>query len=132
MISKNLRQSVTFQASPHDIYEILMDPGKHSILTGSNVKVERKVGSRFSVYDGDIQGENLELIPDRKIIQSWRYADWPRNHYSKVTFSLKAASNGTLLSFRQTGIPEKYYEEIKQGWKDYYWNPMKKMLKKQK
>ncbi len=132
MISKNLRQSVTFQASPHEIYEILMDPQKHSALTGSTVKLERKVGTRFSVYDGDIHGENLELIPDRKIIQSWHYADWPENLYSKVTFSLKEASNGTLLSFRQIGIPQKYYEEIKQGWKDYYWNPMKEMLKKQK
>jgi activator of HSP90 ATPase len=132
MINKNLRQSVTFQASPHDIYEILMDPRKHSALTGSAVKLERKVGSKFSMYDGDIQGENLELIPDRKIIQSWRYADWPENHYSKVTFSLTEASNGTLLSFRQAGIPEKNYEEIKQGWKDYYWNPMKEMLKKPK
>jgi activator of HSP90 ATPase len=99
---------------------------------GSAVKVERKVGGRFSVYDGEIQGENLELIPDRKIVQSWRYADWPKDHYSKVTFLLTAEPNGTRLSFSQTGVPERHYEEIKQGWKDYYWNPLKETLRKQK
>jgi len=130
MISKNIRQSVTFKASPHEIYEILMDPQKHSALTGANVKIEKKIGSRFSIYDGEIQGVNLELIPDQKIIQSWRYSDWPKNHYSKAAFTLQVIPNGTRLFFTQTGVPEEFVEEIKQGWKDYYWIPMKKMIKK--
>ena len=130
MLTKTIRQSVTFNASPHEVYETLMDSKKHAQLTGSEVKIERKVGSEFSVYRGDIEGVNLELIPDQKIVQSWRYSDWPESHYSKATFSLEEVPGGTRLTFTQTGVPEKFHEDIKQGWRDYYWEPLKEMLAK--
>jgi activator of HSP90 ATPase len=80
------------------------------------------------VYGGNIQGANLELVPDRKIVQSWRYGDWPDDHYSRVTSLLKGVPNGTHLTFTQTGVPDEFYEDIAQGWKDYYWGPMREML----
>jgi activator of HSP90 ATPase len=95
------------------------------------VKIDINVGSEFSVYGGDIQGVNLELIPDQKIVQSWRYSDWPEGHYSKVAFSLRGTPGGTRLTFTQTGVPEEFYDDIKQGWHDYYWQPMKEMLAEQ-
>ena len=128
MGNKTIRQTATFKASPHEVYEILMDSKKHSELTGSEAHVGRRVGSKFSVYGGDIQGANLELVLDRKIVQSWRYSDWPEGHYSRVTFLLKEVPNGTHLAFTQTGVPDEFYEDIAQGWKDYYWEPMKEML----
>ena len=131
MSTRAIRQSVTFKAQPHEIYEVLMDSDKHSRLTGSIVKIDRNIGSQFSVYDGDIRGVNLELVPDQKIVQSWRYSDWPEGHYSKATFFLKEVSSGTRLIFTQTGVPDEFYEDIKHGWRDYYWEPMKDMLKKE-
>ena len=93
---KTIRQSVTFKASPHEVYEALMDSKKHSEFTGSAVRMSRNVGSEFSVYGGDIQGINLNLVPDQKIVQSWRYSDWPESHYSKATFSLKEVPSGSV------------------------------------
>ena len=131
MKTKNIRQTVTIKASAHNIYELLMDSKKHSRLTGGEASISRKVGEKFTVYDGDMDGINLELIPDKKIIQTWRYSDWPAGHYSKVTFSLKELKEGkTRLTFTQTGVPEQFYEDISQGWKDYYWQPIKEMLEK--
>jgi activator of HSP90 ATPase len=69
-------------------------------------------------------------VPDQKIVQSWRYSDWPEGHYSKVTFSLEKVAGGTRLTFTQTGVPEERYEDIAQGWRDYYWGPMKEMLER--
>ena len=131
MNTKTIRQSVTFKASAHEVYEAVMDSEKHSEFTYSQANISRQTGGKFSVYSGDIEGVNLELIPDRKIVQSWRYSDWPEGHYSKVVFSLKEISGGTRLTFTQTGVPEVFYEDIRQGWHDYYWNPMKGILKKQ-
>jgi len=68
------------------------------------------------------------LAPDQKIVQSWRYSDWPVGVYSKATFALEPVEKGTRLTFTQTGVPDDKYEEIKQGWRDYYWEPMKAML----
>ena len=107
-----------------------MDPKKHSEFTGSQVQISRKVGGKFSVYGGDIEGVNLELVPDQKIVQSWRYSDWLQDHYSTATFSLKKVEQGTRLTFTQTEVPDEHYKDIAQGWRDYYWAPMKEMLEK--
>jgi activator of HSP90 ATPase len=131
MRTKTIRQSVTFKASPHDVYEAIMDSKKHSKFTASKVSVSRKVGGKFSVSGGDIEGVNLVLVPNQKIVQSWRYSDWPKGYYSKATFSLREISTGTRLTFTQTGVPEEFYNDIGQGWRDYYWGPMKEMLEKE-
>lgn len=127
---KTIRQSVALRVSPHDVYEALMDSRKHSQLTGAKASISREVGGKFSAFDGYCEGTNLQLVPDKKIVQSWRASDWAEDHYSKVTFSLKEVKDGTHLTFTQTGVPEEQYEDIAQGWRDYYWAPMKKMLEK--
>ncbi len=128
MNTRNIRQSVTFGMSPHDLYEVLMDSRKHAAFTESKAKMSRRVGGEFSVYDGEIAGKNLELVPDRKIVQTWRYSDWPEGHYSRCTFSLKEVKAGTRLTFFQSGVPEDKYEDVRQGWHDYYWKPIKEMF----
>jgi activator of HSP90 ATPase len=128
MNTRNLRQSGTLKASPHDVYETLMDSAKHAKLVGAKSTISRKIGGKFSAFDGYAEGVNLELVPDQKIVQTWRASDWPEGHYSRVTFSLKGVEGGTRLTFSQTGIPDEQYEDISKGWKDYYWQPMKKML----
>jgi activator of HSP90 ATPase len=105
---------------------------KHSQLTGSKARITKKVGDKFSIYEGEIEGVNLELVPDRKIVQSWRYSDWPEGHYSKATFLLEENKGAAKLTFTQTKVPEELYEDVAQGWRDYYWQPMKDMLEKPK
>ncbi len=131
MKTKNIKQTVTFKASPHEVYEVLMDSEKHSKLTESEAIISRAVRGKFTIYGGEIEGVNLYLVPDQKIVQSWRYSDWPEGRYSKATFSLKKVPGGTRLNFTQTGVPEEHYDDISQGWHDYYWGPMKEMLEKQ-
>jgi activator of HSP90 ATPase len=130
MNTKTVRQTITFKAPPHDVYEALMDSKKHSKFTGDKASISRKVGGKFSAFDGYSEGTNLELEPDNKIVQTWRASDWPEGHYSKVAFTFKEIPGGTRLSFVQTDIPEKQFNDISQGWRDYYWTPMKEMLEK--
>ena len=129
-MGKTIRQTVIFKASPHELYEALMDEKKHSELTGGGARIRRRVGGGFKIYDGEIEGKNLELVPDKKIVQSWRYNDWPDGHYSTATFTFDETEKGTRLVFIQTDVPEDKFEDIKQGWKDYYWKPMKEMLER--
>ncbi len=127
---KTIRQSATFKASAHEVYEALMDSRQHSRFTGDKASISRKVGGKFTAYGGYIEGTNLELTPDQKIVQSWRARDWPEGHFSRVTYSLKEANGGTRLTFTQSGVPDEFYDEIGQGWRDFYWKPMKEMLGK--
>ena len=128
--TKTIRQSANFKATPHDVYEALLDSKKHSRFTGGEASISRKVGGRFTAYDGYITGKNLELIKDKKIVQSWRASDWPAGADSVATFILSTGKNETKLSFTQTNIPAEQAESIANGWKEYYWEPMKEMLEK--
>ncbi len=132
METKNIKQTVTFKASPHDVYDMLMDSKKHSKFTGGVASISQKVGGKISAYDGYIEGKNLELEPDKKIVQSWRGSDWPEGYYSKTTFKLEKTETGTKLTFTQEAVPSEFYEDIKQGWIDWYWEPMKKLLGRSK
>jgi len=128
MDTKTIRQTVTIKAPPHAVYEALIDSKKHAGFSGGTATISRRVGGKFKIWDGEIEGVNLELVPDQKIVQSWRYSDWPKGHFSKVTFSFKSTQAGTHLTFSQTGVPVEKYDDIAQGWRDYYWELMKEFL----
>lgn len=130
MKTKTIKQSVKFQATPHQIYEALMDSRKHSKFSGGKAIIGKKKGAKFTAYDGYIEGVILDLVPDQKIVQSWRGSDWPDGHYSEATFLLKETDGGTILEFTQTNVPDQFYEDISQGWHDFYWTPMKERLEK--
>lgn len=105
-----------------------MNPKKHEHFTGGSARISSKVGGKFSVYDGYASGKNLTLIKNKKIVQTWRTNEWEEGHYSIVEFSFSVTKEGCLLAFTQKDIPLEHYAAIKQGWIDYYWSPMKKML----
>ena len=112
MKTKTIRQSVTFHVSAHEVYEALMDSRMHSKFTDAESSISREVGGKFYTYDGYIEGTNLELVQDKKIVQSWRASDWPEGHYSKATFLLNEVGKGTRLTFIQSGVPEQQYDDI--------------------
>lgn len=125
---KSIKQVVKFKATPHEVYEALMDSKKHSEFTNGKAVISRKVGGKFTAFDGYSEGENLKLTEDKLIEQTWRASDWPDGHFSTVKFELKKDKAGTILTFTQKNIPDDQAKSITQGWKDYYWTPMKEMI----
>ena len=126
--TKNVKQLVVLNASPHEVYELLMDSRKHSAFTGDTARISRKVGGKFTVFGDWIDGKNIKLTKDKEIVQSWREATWPKGHYSTVKFTFKREPGGTKLVFTQTGIPDNRYKDIREGWREYYWTKMKEAI----
>ena len=128
--TKTIEQTATFKASPHDVYELLMDSEKHTKFTGAKAIISRDIGGAFTAYDGALSGTILELAPDSKIVKSWRGSGdgWVEGHFSTATFTLEAVGNETRLTFVQTGVPEGEHESISNGWQTYYWPKMKEFL----
>ena len=125
MRTKTIKQTVIFKASPHEVYEALMDSKKHAQFTGAPAKILREIGGKFKVYGDYIDGENIELVPDTKIVQTWHGSEWPKGHYSTVIFLLKKVKEETQLDFTHEGVPEEHCENIDKGWVEHYWNKMK-------
>ena len=129
-MSKSIHQTVTFKASPHAVYEALMDSKKHAAFSGGKARISRVVGGSIMAYDNYIAGKNVELVPDQKIVQDWRAVDWLEGYFSRIIFELTAIPEGTRLVFTHTDLPEGTEEEFTQGWIENYWEPMKKFLEK--
>ena len=73
-----------------------------------------------------LEGKNLKLTKDRRIVQTWRANNWPKGTYSMATFAFARAAGGTRVTFTQTGVPDQFYGEISKGWREYYWSPLRK------
>ena len=70
MKTRTIRQSVTFHASVHEVFEMLMDEKKHALVTGGSARISREPGGTFLTNDGYSDGTNKELIQDEKIVQT--------------------------------------------------------------
>ena len=131
METKSIKQTITFDAHALKVYDLIMDQKKHAAFTGTNVVMNKKVNGKFDVFDGYARGYNIELIEGEKIVQAWHFQEdgWPDDHYSICTFVFKPDGDKTQLTFTQHRVPEHKVEELKSGWKQFYWNPMKAYLK---
>lgn len=130
---KTLKQKVTIQAEPDEIYDAFIDGKKHSESTGGKATSEPKVGGKFTAWDGYIFGKHLELEKGKKIVQEWQTTEWPKG-YPPSIFELifKKVEGGTEIEMVHSKVPEEQAEDYDQGWKDFYWKPMKEYFKKKK
>ena len=129
-MSKKIEQTVFFKATIHEVYEALMDSEKHAAFTNSSAAISREEGGAYTAYDGYITGKNLELVPDQKIVQSWRAEDWPEGQFSRIQFIFRPVKEGTQLDFTHSDLPEGTEDEFTQGWIDNYWEPLKAFFEK--
>ena len=51
-MTKPIVQSVTFKASPEELFAIFTDSKKHSAATGGKGSVSAKAGAKFTAWDG--------------------------------------------------------------------------------
>jgi activator of HSP90 ATPase len=123
-----IRQTVTFSASPQEVYEMIMDSRKHESLSGGKATISREVGGAFKAWGEHISGFNLALQPGVKIVQAWRARDWWPDHFSIVTFELRAVDGGTELHFTQVGVPPHRFDGHCRGWVEAYWQPMQELF----
>lgn len=128
MPAKNLRQTVRIKASPKDVYDALADPKQHARFTGMPARMQRKPGGKFAHYGDSLTGVVVELVPSKRIVLSWRESSWPEGHHSIAWFELSKVAGGTQLVFEQFGIPVDQFADIADGWKTFYWEPLKTYL----
>jgi len=125
---KNLRQTVTIHATPHAVYTTIVDAKEHAKFSGAAAHIVARPGGRFAYYDRSLVGFVLHLENDRRIVLAWRSTGWPEGHYSIADFVLSKVAGGTRLEFSQFGIPAADFSDISEGWRQYYWAPLKMYL----
>lgn len=128
MVTK-IRQTAYFDAAPHAVFEALLDAKKHTAFTGDTATIDRKVGGTFSVFGGYAMGKNERIEKDKVIAQTWRTTDFREDEAdSIVEFRLAKQGHGTRLLFVQRNVPDRLAKDLRQGWIEFYWTPLKAYL----
>src|SRR5712691_3523796 len=99
--SEAIHQEVVFKASRKRVYEALTDAKqfnkvvqlsaavKSGMVSGATpAEISREVGGAFSQFGGYISGRHVELVPNERLVQAWRTANWDAGVYSIVKFEL--------------------------------------------
>lgn len=116
-------------ASPKDVYEAWLSSEGHSAMTGGEATITNQVGDHFTAWDDYIEGENLALEPNKRIVQSWRTSEFLDNEPdSQIELILKDDGNQTELTLIHTNLSENG-EQYKKGWEDHYFEPMRDYFK---
>ncbi|MEX2128591.1 MAG: SRPBCC family protein [Xanthobacteraceae bacterium] len=125
----SIHQEITFDAPPERIYEALMDSRQHAEFTANGgAEISRDIGGPFFAHGGHVSGRNIELVPNKRIVQVWHFRDWADGVYSIVRFELVKEGSGTRLILDHTGIPDGHKDHLQTGWNARYWEPLRKYL----
>lgn len=127
-MSDAIHQEVIFKTSPDRVYEALMDADQHGSFTNARAEISREPGGSFTCHDGQIVGRNIELVPNQRIVQAWRVANWEDGRYSVVRFELMPEGDATRLILDHAGVDDDKAEMVAAGWKVRYWEPMQSYL----
>ncbi len=122
----DFKLSCTLPASPEAVYDAWLDSACHSAMTGAPAKIGKRVGDPYSAWDGYIAGKTLELVPGRRIVQSWRTSDFLHGDpNSTITVELEPTKTGTRLTLTHSDVPDDQTDYESGGWRDFYFSPMK-------
>jgi activator of HSP90 ATPase len=122
--SMSIHQQATIPADPHRVYQVLADAVALSALSGKSGKAASTEGDEFAAFDGNVTGRQVELVPDTRIVQTWRFPRWEPGQHSLVTFTLAAVDGGTCLAIDQHGEPDDWHEHIAANWPTFYLTPL--------
>jgi len=120
---KDYKEYFIIKAPPEEIYAALTNPISIMAWTGDKVEMSTEPGNEFSLWDGSIEGKNLEFDPGRKIVQQWYFGD--QHEDSIVTILLHPHKKGTSVELRHTNIPDEDFDDITEGWTDSYFGELK-------
>jgi len=123
---KTIRKSYLIAATLEKVWQALVNP-KQIVQWGAGpVKMDDRVGSKFSLWGGDIYGTNKKVIKGKQLVQDWYGGDWKQP--SKLTITLKRKKEGTKVDLLHKDLPDDEAAGFSDGWDAYYFGPIKELL----
>jgi activator of HSP90 ATPase len=117
---KIFKKTFRINAEPSDVYSALTNPYTIELWSGYPARMSTEPDSEFSLWDGDITGRNVSFIQDKKVVQEWYFGD--REEESIVTITISPSGGSSVVTVEHTNIPDDDYDDITEGWKEYYFD----------
>lgn len=125
---KAIRKYYRIKGTQEEIYAALINPFAISLWTGAEAVMKEEPGSKFSLFDGDIEGINISFEPNQQIVQEWFFGD--QEEKSIVTITLRPDRHFTKIELHHSNIPDEAYEDMNHGWDAYYFGGLKDFFEK--
>lgn len=125
---KTIKQKYLIKAPIDQVWKALVDPKQINAWGAGPSKMNDKIGTKFSLWGGDIHGTNTKVVPNKILEQDWFGGDWEEP--SRVTFTLTEVEEKTKVELLHENVPDNEAKDIDNGWKDYYLDPIKELLEK--
>ena len=122
-----IKQTYMIAAPTEDVWRALTDPRIIQEWSGAVAEFPLQVGATYSLWDGSIGGEILEVVPGERLVQTWKPADWTRQD-SFVRFTLVPEEGTTRVDLVHENVEEADYEGTDEGWDIYYLGAIKRLL----
>ncbi len=119
---KDFKKYYILSATPEEVFAALTNPATIQLWSGDPAVMSTEPGSEFSLWEGNIEGKNLEFEKDKKIVQRWYFGDQEED--SIVTIKLFPERNKTSVELRHTNIPEGDFDNIVDGWNNVYFGSL--------
>lgn len=112
-------------AMPEMIYNAWLDSEEHAKMTNSeSAEASHEIGAKYKAHGEYIVGENKELVPNKKIVQSWRSTSFKdTDPDSIIEVELEESHIGTKLTLVHSMVPDQEFH-VEHGWTDHYFTPM--------
>lgn len=124
--TKTIELSEKFQCRGQEFYDAMTRIEMVTAFTQGHVKLDPEKGGKFALFGGNVTGEFKELITGKRIVQYWRYKQWPEQHYSEVTFNIEEKDDHTLVRLKQDLVPVAEVEKTRDNWQRYYFDSIKR------
>ena len=115
---KTFKKTFKINAEPSDVYSAITNPFTIELWSGYPAKMTTETESEFSLWEGDITGKNLEFVQDKKVVQEWYFGVQPEK--SIVTITISPDREYSVVTVEQSNIPDDEFNDIAEGWREYY------------
>ncbi len=123
---KDFKKYYKINAEIEDVYACLTNPFTIELWSGYPAKMEAKEDTEFEMWDGDISGKILKLIPKQQIVQQWYFGE--EEEPSIVTIKLHQQKNHVSVELSHINIPDEVYDEFSTGWTENFFDAIKLFL----
>jgi len=67
----------------------------------------------------------LKLFQKKKLVQKWRFKDWPKDYYSTVEINFEPKDGRTHLTLKHKDVIPSSKDLAKEGWQRNYFTGIK-------
>ena len=123
---KDYKTRIKIKAEPDVVYAAITNPDTIEVWSGYRAEMPTEAGGEFSMWDGDICGRIVEYEQGKRMVQEWYFGE--QNEPSIVTINIFPYRQVAQIELVHTNIPEDAFDNIVEGWEEYYLKTLKGFL----